>query len=153
MKELKKNDCLRTPHEIHSVLGRIDLDPCAGKNTEIGIKNYALERGENGLELEWDGFVYCNPPFSQKGLWIKKMISHGNGILLLPERGSAPWCGPLVEISKKHFVMGKKINFDGGSSSNNLGSILFLFGDIAVQRIIDSGLPGHLNTVDFFRPR
>lgn len=151
--KLKKNDDLRTPHEIYSVLGRIDLDPCAGEHTKIGAKNYALERGENGLELEWNGFVYCNPPFSQKELWIQKMIEHNNGILLLPERGSAPWCGPLMVSAKKYFTMGGKINFDGGSSSNNLGSYLFLFGDTAIRRIIDSGLPGHLSTVEFFRPR
>ena len=153
MKELKENDDLRTPHWIYSALGRIDLDPCAGENTNIGLKNYALERGENGLELEWEGFVYCNPPFSQKELWIKKMVAHGNGILILPERGSAPWCGPLVDKCEKHFIMGKKINFEGGSSSNNCGSILSLFGKEAERRIFESGLPGHLNKVEWFRPR
>lgn len=153
MKELRVNDCLRTPYGIYSTFGRIDLDPCAGENTEIGIRNYALERGENGLELEWDGFVYCNPPFSQKELWIKKMMAHGEGILLLPERGSAPWCGPLAANAQKYFTMGKKINFEGGSTSNPTGSYLFLFGETAVKRIIDSGLPGHLSTVEFFRPR
>ena len=153
MKELKKNDCLGTPHEIYSVLGKIDMDPCAGENTNIGGINYAIERGEDGLELEWEGFVYCNPPFSQKELWIRKMINHGNGILLLPERGSAPWCGPLAIKSNKYWTMGKKINFDGGSTSNPAGSYLFLFGDIAIERIIDSGLPGHLSTVEFFRSR
>lgn len=150
---MKKNDDLRTPYEIYSTLGKIDLDPCAGENTNIGVKNYALERGEDGLSLNWEGFVYCNPPFSQKELWIKKMITHGNGILILPERGSTPWFGPLAENAIKHFVMGKKINFEGGASSNPTGSCLFLFGEIAVRRIINSGLPGLMTTVDFFRSR
>jgi len=50
-------------------------------------------------------------------------------------------------------VMGKKINFEGGSSSNNIGSVLFPFGEIAVQRINNSGLPGHFVRVEWFRHR
>jgi len=148
-----KNDCLRTPYEIYSTLGEIDLDPCAGESTNIGTRNYALERGEDGLTLEWEGFVYCNPPFSQKELWINKMTRHNNGILLLPERGSAPWFGPLALSATRHFTMGKRINFDGGSSSNNVGSVFFLFGYEAVMRLMSSGLPGHLNNTEFFNPR
>lgn len=151
--ELKKNDCLQTPPWVYTTLGAIDLDPCAGVGTQIGKTNWMIEAGENGLEREWFGFVYCNPPFSQKELWAEKMISHGNGILILPERGSAPWFGPLAEAAGSYWVMGKKINFIGGPSSNNLGSCLFPFGDDARQRLIDSGLPGHLVDVKEFRPR
>jgi len=80
------------------------------------------------------------------------MIEHNNGILLLPERGSAPWFGPLAEVTVCHFVMGKKINFIGGTSSNNIGSVLFLFGDVAKERVRNSGLPGHFNYVHRFTP-
>jgi hypothetical protein len=150
---LLKNDCLRTPKYITDALGSFDLDPCAGEHTNIGKVNLWDGRGENGLTAEWSGFVWCNPPFSQKEIWAEKMINHGNGILILPERGSAPWFGPLAEKAGCYFVMGKKINFEGGSSSNNLGSILFPFGEIAVQRIKNSGLPGHFVRVDWFRQR
>ena len=81
------------------------------------------------------------------------MIEHNNGILLLPERGSAPWFGPLAEKCGKYFVMGKKINFDGGPSSNNIGSVLFPFGDEAIEKIANSNLPGHYNSVLWFNPR
>ena len=151
--ELKKNDRLQTPSFVYKKLGLIDLDPCAGIDTRIGKVNWAIERGENGLDLDWFGFVYCNPPFSQKELWIKKIHEHGNGILILPERGSAPWFGPLAVAAGSYYVMGKKINFVGGSSSNNLGSCLFPFGMMAVHRLIESGLPGHLVEVKTFRAR
>lgn len=150
---LKKNDCLQTPQWVYSELGHIDLDPCAGFDTNIGKRNFRLEDNEDGLLKDWDGFVFCNPPFSQKEEWINKMISHGDGILLLPERGSAPWFGSLAEKAGSYFVMGKKINFVGGSSSNNLGSVLFLFGDEAKSRLFSSGLCGHLVDVVKFRPR
>lgn len=150
---LKKNDCLKTPEWVFKELGVIDLDPCAGIDTNIGLENWSIQRGENGLEKEWFGFVYCNPPFSQKELWAEKMINHGDGILILPERGSAPWFGPLAEKAGAYWVMGKKINFVGGPSSNNLGSALFLFGDEAKRRLIESTLPGHYVEVKVYRPR
>ncbi len=150
---MKKNDRLQTPRWVYSRLGNIDLDPCAGIDTRIGSINWAIERGENGLDQEWSGFVFCNPPFSQKEPWAARMREHGRGILILPERGSAPWFGPLAISAGHYWVMGKKINFVGGSSSNNLGSCLFLFGEDAVQRLIESELPGHLVEVKTFMAR
>jgi hypothetical protein len=151
--ELKKNDRLQTPEWVWRELGEIDLDPCAGVDTFIAKTNWALERGENGLERPWFGFVFCNPPFSQKERWAQRMAEHGRGILLLPERGSAPWFGWLANIATRYWVMGKKINFVGGPSSNNVGSVLFPFGNEARDRILASNLPGHFVTVDYYRPR
>ena len=129
-----KHDCLRTPKYVWAALGKIDLDPCAGEATTIGETNYAIERGEDGLLLPWFGFVFCNPPFSQKTLWASRIAAHSNGFLLLPERGSAPWFGPLAQQAGAYWVMGQKINFIGGPSSNNLGSVLFAFGQEARER-------------------
>jgi len=151
--ELKKNDCLQTPKYITEALGPFDLDPCAGLDTFIANINLWDGNGEDGLTSEWSGFVWCNPPFSQKEIWAEKMLKHDNGIMVLPERGSAPWFGPLSEKLGRYFVMGKKINFIGGPSSNNLGSVLFPFGDLAVERIEKSGLPGHFVSVLWFKER
>lgn len=81
------------------------------------------------------------------------MIEHGNGLLILPERGSAPWFGPLAVTAGVYWVMGKKINFVGGPSRNNLGSVIFPFGEKALDRIMKSDLPGHLVEVMKHRPR
>jgi len=150
---MKKNDTLQTPPWVYESLAPFDLDPCAAKNTTIADTNYRLCDGENGLVLPWFGLAWCNPPFSQKENWAAKMAEHGNGILILPERGSAPWFGPLAEKCGAYFVMGKKINFIGGPSSNNLGSVLFPFGSLAVERIEKSGLPGHFVSVQYYRSR
>ena len=151
---MKANDTLRTPRWVWEALGEIDLDPCAALDAPaIGKQNYVIERGENGLLLPWFGFVYCNPPFSQKEEWANRMVQHGRGILLLPERGSAPWFGPLAQAAGSYWVMGKKINFIGGPSSNNLGSVLFPFGADARSRLLMSGLPGHFVDVVAYRPR
>lgn len=150
---MEKLDTLETPQEIYQALGPFDLDPCAGASTNIASVNYRVQNNQDGLLLPWSGFVWCNPPFSQKELWASKMKEHGNGIMVLPERGSAPWCGPLALYCKYHFVMGKKINFIGGPSSNNAGSILFPFGQLAMERIKESGLPGYFNKTLWYKPR
>lgn len=151
--EMKKNDRLKTPEWVWRELGKIDLDPCAGVDTTIATTNWTLERGENGLNRKWYGFVYCNPPFSQKELWTRRMVEHDNGFLILPERGSAPWFGPLAQAAGCYWVMGKKINFIGGPSSNNLGSVIFPFGDDARRRMLTNSLPGHFVTVKHYCPR
>ncbi len=151
---MKKNDCLQTPEWVYKPLGAFDLDPCAGEHTNIAAINLWDGRGENGLLENWGGrFVWCNPPFSEKEIWSKKMADNNNGLLILPERGSAPWFGPLAMVTGKYWVMGKKINFIGSTSSNNLGSVLFPFGDEAEVRIEKSGLPGHFVEVKYFRSR
>jgi len=152
MTQLKPNDYLRTPEWVWKPLGPFDLDPCAAPNGPfIAEVNLSTE----GLSSRWarSAFVFCNPPFSHKELWIEKMKEHGNGILLLPSRDSAPWFGPLAQYCGGYFAMGKKINFIGGTSSNNMGTALFPFGDLAWSRLEDSGLPGLLLSVRRFTPR
>lgn len=154
MSNRTKNDNLRTPPWVYEPLGPFDLDPCAGENTRIGEDNWTDLRGDDGLKEWWaDLFVWCNPPFSQKGLWIAKMIAHGHGILILPERASAPWFGPLAKHCGRYFILGKKINFIGGPSSNNLGSCLFPFGNEAIRRIEESNLPGMMVKVLSWKAR
>ncbi len=51
----------------------INLDPCAGPDTEIGETNWHIGRGEDGLEEDWFGTVFVNPPFSDKNDWMDKI--------------------------------------------------------------------------------
>tara|TARA_R110000824_G_scaffold285944_1_gene474067 strand:- start:451 stop:909 length:459 start_codon:yes stop_codon:yes gene_type:complete len=149
---MQKLDLLQTPDWVWKPLGTFGLDPCAGEGTEIGRINF--RESDDGLSLPWTSTWFCNPPFSQKDGWINKALeADAPGILLLPERGSAPWFGPVAAWCTAYWVMGKKINFIGGPSSNNMGTALFCFGESMVDRVLDSGLPGHLCRVEQFVPR
>lgn len=47
-----------------------------------------------GLERQWHGFVWMNPPFGGRNAlipWLDKFIRHHNGVALVPDRTSAPW--------------------------------------------------------------
>lgn len=143
-------DLLQTPEWVWQPLGPFGIDPCAGEGTRIAERNWTT----GGLDRLWDEPWFSNPPFSQKADWIRKaLFAYADGILLLPERGSAPWFGPVAKACTAYWVMGKKINFIGGPSSNNLGSVLFCFGESMVDRVLKSGLPGHLCRVETFVPR
>lgn len=157
---MKTNDCLQTPEWVYGSLRPFDLDPCAGADTFIAEENWCLhcDTSIDGLSRKWvthgrKSFVWCNPPFSQKNVWIERMKEHNHGILILPERASAPWFGPLASFVGQYFIMGKKINFVGGPSSNNLGSCLFPFGETARERLRKSWLPGMMVEVLSFKAR
>lgn len=139
-----------TPEWVTRPLGPFDLDPCAGPVSSIAKVNYRLP-DQNGLELEWRGFVWCNPPFNQKMQWFGCMKAHGNGLLLLTDATSSPWFSSIAGHCGWVFFFGRKINF--GTGSNPMGSVLFPFGDEALRRLRISGLPGLLLKVDLLNPR
>jgi len=95
----------------------------------------------------WIGFVWCNPPWSGRGKkqqWIDKMYLHGNGILLTPDRTSAPWWQDVTKKSDSLLMINHKIKFTPGT--NNLsnwkqpgcGSTLFAFGEKGISAITNA---------------
>jgi phage N-6-adenine-methyltransferase len=75
--ELSEKDTWQTPPWLIDGIKQyvtIDLDPCAGKDTEIGETNWSILCGEDGLERDWHGTVFCNPPFSEKDTWVEYLI-------------------------------------------------------------------------------
>lgn len=77
-------DTWLTPRWILTQLGSFDLDPCAAINCPDRIASKWFTKADNGLEQEWAGRVFVNPPFSNTGPWIEKHSGHGNGLLLVP---------------------------------------------------------------------
>jgi len=83
-----------------------DLDPCfpaeVPKNLipsyEYSKKQIILP--EDGLKAEWEGLVFCNPPYTRKSKaapennidnWIAKCKEHNNAIALVYARTGAKW--------------------------------------------------------------
>lgn len=90
-----KTDEWHTPPEIIKALGgheTFDLDPCGptAKSWTLSTAKYENAQfalnGGCGLEMEWYGRVWLNPPFNRRTrhLWMKKMADHNNGIMLIP---------------------------------------------------------------------
>lgn len=73
-----------TPPEMIKSLGDFDLDPCSPINRpwDTAKKHYTII--DNGLMLQWEGRVWCNPPYGKEtGQWLDKLSGHGNGIALI----------------------------------------------------------------------
>lgn len=108
-----------TPERVFDALGCVfDLDvahPGADRGAVVPCAGY-LTHG--GLDRDWQGFVWMNPPFGKRnGLvpWLEKFVAHGNGIALVPDRTSAPWWhqfAPAMDLilfvgpGKLHFIPG-----------------------------------------------
>ncbi len=72
-----------TPRYITDSLGGFDLDPCMSVGSHlkpIANINYCY----GGLEREWYGRVWCNPPYGKHTfVWLKRLADHGSGIALI----------------------------------------------------------------------
>ena len=79
-----KNDEMYTPEWIFEKLGlTFDVDVCAPENGIAWLpanKHYSIK--DDGLAQEWQGLVWCNPPYSDSTPWVEKFLNHGNGIML-----------------------------------------------------------------------
>lgn len=134
--QLGKSDEWYTPKYIFDALNsQFDLDvasPVDRTYSHVPAKNFITE---DSLNKEWNGFVWMNPPFGGRNairLWLEKLINHGNGIALTPDRSSTEWwqyaaknCDLLLQVEGKI----KFIKPDGttGDSPAN-GTTLFAFG-------------------------
>ena len=97
---------------------------------------------KNSLELEWNGFVWMNPPWcstKDKSRWIDKFIKHGNGIALMPDSTSAAWWQHFAKHSDAVLFTDGRVRFikaDGTIGDNPAnGTTLFAIGATAIHAL------------------
>jgi len=139
-----------TPKYIFDALGLgFDLDVAAPKDRtfcHVPAREFITE---NSLTEKWSGFIWMNAPFgnqSDKFLWLKKYVEHGNGIALTPDRTSAPWWQFTSKNTDAVLFVDGKIKFikpDGklGEQPGN-GTTLFAKGEMAVKALINAERSG-----------
>ena len=141
-----------TPPEIIEVLGPFDLDPCAAPSPRPWpTASRHIELPEDGLTAEWDGRVWCNPPFgSYTGQWLGRMALHGNGIALAFARTDTSmfhcWVWPHASAV---MFLAKRPHFyrpDGTRAAGNSGGpvCLIAYGEHNAEALADSGIAGAL---------
>jgi len=77
-------DVWLTPPYIIEALGEFDLDPSSPINRPFETaKNYYTIL-DDGLSQEWNGRVWCNPPYGKHTKnWLKKCKEYGNAMVLI----------------------------------------------------------------------
>jgi hypothetical protein len=147
-----KSDEWFTPKYIFDALGlTFDMDvahPRDHTHTHVPAMRFLYERG---LESDWIGTVWMNPPFGNgnaaKLRWMRRFFDHGDGIALTPDRTSAPWfleCWPRADLC---MFIGPKVKFirpDGSLGEQpGTGTVLWACGQkacAALRRAADRGL-------------
>jgi hypothetical protein len=81
-----------TPPDIVKALGEFDLDPCAALGQPWPMAKQQFTIIDDGLNKEWFGRVFCNPPYGDFAqIWAERIAWYRNGILLIPSRTGSPW--------------------------------------------------------------
>lgn len=105
---------------VQQLFGEITLDPCSnsGDPNIPSLNHYTKE--VNGLERDWFGKVYMNPPYgSEIKFWVEKLLSEHNkgnvyeAIALVPARTDTIWFHSLREYPRC-FIKGR-LSFSGGN--------------------------------------
>lgn len=138
-----------TPKYIVEALGEFDLDPCGAPNHELAKRTYLLENNENGLELEWNGRVWCNPPYGKEAApFLKKLSEHpGGGCALIFARTETKmffdyvWDRATAILFVKSRIKFLRADLSQGESAN-APSVIVAYSDADAEILKNSGITG-----------
>lgn len=144
-----KNDEWLTPPEIIESIGCFDLDPCAPIVRPWETATNHLTVNDDGLSCEWNGRVWCNPPYGlHAAKWLEKLSDHGNGIALIFARTETRMFFKYVwnKANAVKFIEGR-IHFhhvDGTRAKANAGapSVLVAYGHENAKLLEESSIKG-----------
>lgn len=122
------NDFWKTPKEVYQTLDaefNFDFDPCPENPTF------------DGLDVEWGGVSFVNPPYSKLSEWCKKaFIEHQKGkvvVMLIPSRTDTKcWHSYVMKASEIRFIKGR-LKFQGAKYSAPFPSCIVIFDKRKVQ--------------------
>lgn len=143
-----KDEWLTPPHVLDS-LGPFALDPCSPivRPWPTADRHFTVE--DNGLEQQWKGSVWLNPPYgNEMWKWLDMLALHGNGIALIFARTETKGFTRCVwqSASAVFFLRGRlkfhHVSGKGAGSCAGAPSVLVSYGEECSERLRDCGLDG-----------
>ena len=130
-----KSDEWETPQwlfDLYNAIYHFDLDACATPQNAKCQKYYTKE--DNGLECEWEGSVWCNPPYSEAAKWVEKAVESVENeecetvVMLLPVRTDTKWFHDYICLHDVHidFLKGR-LRFNGSENNAPFPSMIVIF--------------------------
>jgi DNA N-6-adenine-methyltransferase (Dam) len=123
-----ENDEWYTPSWVFKALRvEFDLDPCSpGAPPSTVTARTHLTKADNGLTAEWRGTVWLNPPFSHKRAWYERLVEHGNGIALMPNRTETHDLQESMRAAQALLFLKGRIYFERGQrpGGNGVGGVM-----------------------------
>lgn len=125
-----KTDLWETPQELfdkYNAIYNFNTDVCA--LPENAKCEHFFTPEIDGLQQEWQGVCWCNPPYGRKiGEWVKKAAeANATVVMLLPARTDTKWfhdyCKPLGQVE---FLRGR-LRFGGSKNAAPFPSMIVVF--------------------------
>lgn len=99
-----------TPRWVFTAAGlTFDLDVAAPENSDLRTcpaRRY-FTVADNGLEQDWEGTVWCNPPYSRATPWVERWAAHPDGLILLPAVTQSYWLGQVMRAAQTFTLLGQ----------------------------------------------
>lgn len=137
-----------TPPELLEKLGEFDIDPCASQFQPWRTAREQFTIVDNGLNREWKGRVWCNPPYGHHAnKFLARCAAHGDAIALIFARTETKSFRSNVweKADALLFLYGRlKFRLPGGGRANNAGapSVLVAYGANNVETLKRCGIDG-----------
>lgn len=109
-----------TPRWMFDQLGlRFDIDVCAPLNPDHRTcpADTYFTINDDGLAQDWQGLVWCNPPYSDATPWAEKWVDHPNGLLLTHIPANARWAVKVWQAADA-IVLLQKVEFSRPNGEN-----------------------------------
>ena len=137
-----------TPPILIKHLGEFDLDPCSPINRPWDTAKNHYTKLDDGLAQNWQGRVFCNPPYGDKTKdWLLKCAEHGNCIALTFARTGTRMFFESVwdKATAVLFIKGRlKFYHVTGEQGDSAGapSVLIAYGEENAELLRNSGIAG-----------
>lgn len=133
-----------TPPEIIQATGPYDLDPFSpffSRPWDTAKKHFSVV--DDGLEQEWEGRVWCNPPYGRETIHaLRRCSEHGNATALVFARTETlAWERYVWECAHSVFFFYGRLHFhhvDGTRAPCNSGgpSALICYDKFNSERVV-----------------
>ena len=125
-----KTDMWETPKWLFDELDKefhFDLDVCAIPENAKCEQYFTPET--DGLSQEWNGTVWCNPPYGREiGKWVKKAAqSNCTVVMLLPARTDTKWFHDYIYRKAEIRFLKGRLKFGGSQNSAPFPSMVVVF--------------------------
>ena len=137
---LRPGDEWYTPKWLFDALGIVySIDVCSPPDrTHVSVpaeQHYTID--DDGLAQPWHGTVWCNPPYSDPEPWARRIVDHGDGLLLVHMPMNAAWCVDVWHACAgiRLFQALEFVRPDGNRQRPGYWLQLAAFGDTAAEAL------------------
>lgn len=135
----QQTDEWATPPEfvrpLSNAIGGFDIDSAAGAERSP-IAETAFTEGDDGLSQSWHGKIWCNPPYSDIGPWLRKALSEVRQdraefvVALVKGDTSTDWFQRYGTQADLFMFVNGRLQFGSGGMDAPFPSLVLVYGEL-----------------------